>query len=392
MKKALSRLVCAIALGVFASGALAQSPKLQDTTVTVLSLPEQKKDDHWVWVTDFDGGLYARAILFNADTGRMLGSTDIGWEGIKLDFPKSGEVFYNHGMYLARGFRGKRVDVVEIINRKTLSKEGEIEVPPKMIRGWPNPNESALTDDDRFLFLHFFAPASGIGIVDLKQKKFVGEIETAGCGYVMSAGPRQFFTLCGDGSALLVSINDQGQEVSRSRVEKLFDPNVDPLHGTGVRSGNDWYFVTELGQLKILEISGTSLRLKKEFAVGEQTAKRGWVPAEMLQHIAFNQATNSLYVLMADASLEKKGGGTDYHRQAGTEVWVWNVETGKRERRIKLEEPQLTIGVSPGASPFLYTASAFVPKLNVRNSSDGKILQAIDVQQNPVIIQPVAPR
>jgi len=380
----------ALALGA-AAHVNAQAPTISDTEVFARELPEQKAGERWVWSGDFASG-YARSVLVNADTGEYLGTVDTGWYGIKPDIPKTGDVFYNHGVFMARGFRGQRVDAVEILNRHSLNKEGEILVPPKMVRGWPNTNHSALSDDDRFLFLQFFTPASSIGIVDLQARKYVGEIETAGCAHIMAAGPRRFFSLCGDGSALAVSIDDQGQEVAREKLQKLFNPDKDPLHGTGVRNGDDWYFVTELGDVKIVDVSGQMLRQKKGWKAGEQANERGWVPGEIQQNLAFNGPTNQLFVLMADASLAPKGGGTDYHRQMGTEVWVWDAATATRTRRIKLKDPQNAIAVSNDERPNLYTSSTWAPKLDVIDPENGSVLRSIVVGSTPTLIQPVTRR
>lgn len=381
----------ALALGA-APHVNAQAPTISDTELTAMNLPEQKPGERWVWSGDFAGGGYGKSVLVNADTGEYLGAVEMGWYGVKLDIPKTGDVFYNHGVFMARGFRGERVDAIEILNRRSLNKEGEILVPPKMVRGWPNGNHSALSDDDRFLFLHFFTPASSIGVVDLQTRKYVGEIETAGCAHIMAAGPRRFFTLCGDGSALAVSIDNQGLEVARTKLSKLFDPDIDPLHGTGVRNGNDWYFVTQLGDVKTVDVSGDSLRQKKGWKAGERANGRGWVPADYLQNVAFNKPKNQLFLLMADASLAAKGGGTDYHRQPGTEVWVWDVATAKLIRRIALKDPQNVIAVSQDEQPYLYTSSLSAPKIDVIDPEKGNVLRSIVVGSQPTLIQPVTRR
>ena len=52
---------------------------------------------------------------------------------------------------------------------------------------------SELTDDERFLLIYNFNPAQSVTVVDTKTRKFVGEIETAGCALVYPTGPRSFF-------------------------------------------------------------------------------------------------------------------------------------------------------------------------------------------------------
>ena len=63
----------------------------------------------------------------------------------------------------------------------------------------------------------------------------MGEIETPGCALVYPTGKRAFFSLCGDGAALQVQLDDNGREASKSRTAQLFDPLTDPVTEKGVR-------------------------------------------------------------------------------------------------------------------------------------------------------------
>jgi methylamine dehydrogenase heavy chain len=246
-----------LAIGILSPG-LAQDDSYEvvlDGPFESAVVSEQEPGEHRVWVNDWAGALYAKAVLFDADKGDVLGSVETGWEGVKLDIPAKGDLIYNSALYMSRGYHGERTDVLEFFNRKTLEVEGELVLPPKAGRGIPNTNHSDISDDDRFLFLTFFTPSSSVGIVDLETHKYIGEIETAGCAYVMGAGSRRFFSLCGDGSILSVNIDDSGREVSRKRYKGLFDAVADPLHGTAVRSDDTWYFVSHLGVLHTIDVS-----------------------------------------------------------------------------------------------------------------------------------------
>jgi methylamine dehydrogenase heavy chain len=356
---------------------------------------EQKPGEHRVWVNDWAGALYSKAVLFDADTTDVLGSVETGWEGVKLDIPTNGDLIYNSALYMSRGYHGERTDVLEFFNRKTLEVEGELILPPKAGRGIPNTNHSDISDDDRFLFLTFFTPSSSVGIVDLNSQEYIGEIETAGCAYVMAAGPRRFFSLCGDGSILSVDIDDSGREVSRKRYSGLFDPVADPLHGTAVRSDDTWYFVSHLGVLHTIEVSGEELLHKRLWNTGTSSGNNtAWVPAEMYQNIAFHKDTRRLYVLLGDQDLRPKGGGTDYHRKGGTEVWVFNVDTGKRLSRIKLPEEMFSIAVSQDKDALLYSASIWIPAVYVFDANSGEQLRKLESSFGSMntILQPVEPR
>lgn len=364
-----------------------------DEPLGTVSIPEQKPGEHRIWWADFSNGLYARTWLINTDTGERLGSVDTGWEGIKLDIPSKGSNFYNNGLFLSRAFHGVRTDVIEIFDRNTLGLQGEIIVPPKAIRGWPNLNHSALSDDDRFMLIQFYTPASSIGVADLESRKFVGEIETAGCAHIMSGGPQRFFTLCGDGSLLAVTFDNEGKEKARERISKVFDPEGDPLHGTGIRSGNIWYFVTHKGDVQPIDISGKTLKPLPRWKAGETEGPMAWVPGDILQNVAIHKADNILYILMHNGSLAPKGGGTDYHRQPGSEVWAFDARTGKRLRRIALSQPTQAIAVSQDSSPLLYASTIFSSDLLVLEARSGRELRKINAAMAmPALIQPVEPQ
>jgi methylamine dehydrogenase heavy chain len=358
-------------------------------------IEDQKQGEHRFWINDFAGGLYSRAVLFNGDSGEMLGSVETGWEGVELEIPRSGDVIYSNGLYLSRGYHGERTDALEFYNRSTLHLEKEIILPPKSGRGLPNTNHSSFSDDERFLFLTFFTPASSVGVVDLKSQKYLGEIETAGCAYVLGAGPRRFFSICGDGSVLSIVIDNAGRELTRKRYPGLFDAVADPLHGTAVRGGNVWYFVTQLGVVHSIDVGGAELEHKVLWKAGEKSGdSTAWVPAEMFQHLAFHKTEQRLYVLMGNQDLTPKGGGVDYHRHPGTEIWVFDVTTGKRLQRIKMPTPMYAIAVSQDDSPLLYASSLWNPKVQVFNALSGELLREIESSAYAMntILQPVEPR
>jgi methylamine dehydrogenase heavy chain len=365
-----------------------------DTTFTNVVLEDQKAGEHRVWVHDWAGALYAKAVLFDADTGYVLGSVETGWEGVALDIPSSGDVIYNSALYMSRGYHGERTDVVEMYDPATLHLLGEVELPPKAGRGLPNTNHSAISDDDRFLFLTFFTPGASVGVLDLERKEYIGEIETAGCAYVLASGPRQFFSICGDGSLLSVDIDDSGKEVARKRYPGLFDAIADPLHGTAVRSQDTWYFVSHLGVVHAVEVGGDRLMHSVLFdasrKVGENAA---WVPSEMIQNLAVHTASGRLFVLVGEQDLTSKGGGTDYHRKTGSQVWVYKIDSGELEQRIKLPINALTIAVSQDTSPRLYSASMWVPKISVFDADSGEHLRDMEsgFGSMNMLIQPMEP-
>ena len=384
--------IAAYLLILFASPWLNSEPAVLDGEFVAQTVPDQKPGEYRVWVNDWNGGLYSRAMLFNVSEGEMLGSIETGWEGVKVDIPSKGKFVYNLGLYMSRGYHGERTDVLEYYDRKTLNLEGEIAIPPKAPRGLPNTNHSDLSDDERFLFVSFFTPASSVGIIDLQTRNYVGEIETAGCAYVMAGGDRRFFTLCGDGSLAVITVDDNGEEKDRSRLTKVFDPIADPLHGTGVRAGDDWYFVTQLGVVHKFDVSGANIEHTVLWDGGEKSGEHtAWVPAEMIQNLAVNETLGQLFLLVGDQDLRSKGGGPDYHRKGGTEVWSFDIASGDRLIRVKLPAPMYTMAVSQDAKPALYTTSMWTPTVYVFGALKGAALTSFDTTYASMnmVLQPV---
>jgi methylamine dehydrogenase heavy chain len=366
--------------------ALPVMPEPLETAV----LSDKPADAHWVWIQDFQIGGYGRSVLFNADSGEILGMIDAGWESNKLDLPHSGDEIYNLGMYMSRGYRGERTDVVTTYDRQTLKPLREVITPSKAIKGLPDPNNTAISDDDRFLFMQFFTPASSVGIVDLKANKYVGEVETAGCAHVMAAGARRFFTLCGNGSALSITIDDVGKEILRKRSAPFFDPDKDPIHGSGTRSRDVWYFPSHRGEIHEVDVSGAELAFPPAWSITEISKGLHWVPGPLMQPIAIHNAMRRLYVLMHASDLKPKGGGYDFHRMDATEVWVFDLNTRRRLRRVVLKLPTSTMSVSQDASPLIYGGSIYGGgSVAVYDEASGKVLRDIPMSTSPILIQPL---
>lgn len=354
-----------------------------------VELTDKPANAHWIWIGDFQLGAYARSVLYDADAGKLLGMIETGWEGIKLDLPRSGREIYNLGMYMSRGYRGERTDALITYDKRTLQQLRELIVPSKGVHGLPDATHTALSDDDRFLFMQFMTPASSIGVADLKANKYVGEIETSGCAHVMAAGPRRFFTLCGDGSALAVTIGEDGTEIARRRSAPFFDPDKDPIHGAGTRSGNTWYFASHRGRIHEVDVSDAQLRFPASWSITESQDGQQWVPSPPLQPVAIHDATRRIYVLVHLSDLTPKGGGTDFHRAEATHVAVFDLQTHRRSQRFELKQVSSTLAVSQDGSPLLYGGSLFGGAVTVYDAANGKALRDIPVPFSPTILQPI---
>lgn len=350
-------------------------------------VPDKPTGAHWVWIGDYGYGNYGRSILYDADTAQILGMIDTGWEGAALAF--SGNEIYNAAMFMSRGFRGTRTDVVTTFDAKTLKPLREVQVPAKTIRGFQDLNHFTLTDDQKFMLLQMVTPASSVGVVDIKENKFVGEVETAGCMNAMPTGNRSFFAICGDGSALSITLGDDGKEVSRKRFPKFFDPDADPIHESGIRSGNIWRFVSHRGVIHTVDVSKPDFKFQPVWTVAEKAGDKTWIPGQPMQTLAVHHKTQRLYVLMHESDLKPKLNGIDFHRQAGTEVRVFDLKTKKLLQRISLKNLTDAIAVSQDDAPLLYASSLYHLAVTIQDVATGAIKHELPFPSFPHVVQPV---
>ena len=332
----------------------------------------EKPGPHWMWVNDvvFHHMADGKAFLVDGDAGTMLGmlSTGFGFNGVVV--PRNRSAILSPEVYFSRGTRGTRTDVVTVYDPRKLAPVAEIGIPPKRGSHMPMTASAALTDDDRFLVIYNFTPAQTVSVVDVKTRKFVGEIDIAGCALVYSTGPRSFFSLCGDGTALTVRLDDAGKAAGKARTAKLFDAVKDPVTEKGVRRGDTWYFVSFTGDVVPVQTTGGTTKAGARWSLLDAAdRKASWRPGGM-QHLSLHAASGRLYSLMHK-------GGEYSHKDPGTEVWVYDLSNRKRQSRFALEAPATSINITQDANPVLFAIFIGAGKVDVYDPKGGKLLRSI---------------
>jgi methylamine dehydrogenase heavy chain len=301
----------------------------------VFELPA-KPGPHWFWASDI---LMHRATLFDASDGRWLGAISSGSAGsgfvIYPLFPPEHDEIYIAETYWSRGIRGERTDVVTVYDPRTLKPKAEIPIPPKRGEYFPGNAANALTDDGRFMAILNITPATSLTIVDVRQRRFVTEVEAPGCSLVFAAGPRRFFMLCGNGSALVVSLDDLGNVAKAERTEPFFDAAKDPITEKAVRRDNEWIFTSYDGVIHTVDVKGPQLAFGATWPLLDDTDRSEEWRIGGLQHLAVHAASGRLYTLMHQ-------GPRDTHKDPGTEVWVYDLEERKRVARIEVPSPLIS--------------------------------------------------
>jgi methylamine dehydrogenase heavy chain len=371
---------CIVSLMLAQAPVRAAAPLVADPLATVVSLPAASP--HWVWVNDFvfphmpDG----QALLVDGDSGRFLGMLSTGFSFGRLVPAKDGQVIFSPETYFSRGTRGTRTDVVTLYDPVHLAPVGEIAIPAKRSSNMPMMANSELTDDGRFLLIYNFTPAQSITVVDARNRKLVGEIETAGCALVYPTGPRAFFSICADGTLLDVRLDDSGHARSRERTEHMFDVATDPVTEKGVRIGDTWQFVSYGGVMYPVRITKEGLTLGTRWSLlGPADQAQQWRPGG-LQQLAAHAGLNRLYSIM-------HRGGPQTHKDPGREVWVYDLAKHTRIQRIAMRNDSGSIQVTHDPKPLLFSAFIASTTLDVYDATSGSWLRSIEhVGTTPTIL------
>lgn len=369
----------------------------------VRTLPE-RPGPHWFWQTDL---VLHRTALFDADTGDMLGSISAGTAGVGFIvaplFSPDGREIYVAESYFSRGVRGDRTDVVTIYDARTLQPVHEIPIPPKRAEYFPGNAPNALSDDGRFVAVFNLTPMTSLSIADVRERRFVTEVQTPGCSLVYAAGPRRFFMLCANGAALVVTLDEAGQATTVVRTEPFFDPQKDPVTEKAVRRGDEWLFVSFEGKIHPVGVGGAELEFGEPWSLLSDADRAASWRVGGLQHLAVHAASGRLFALLHQ-------GPPDTHKQPGTEVWVYDLAEKRRVQTIPVLNPLRSfvgqqmglegrgrtgqvgawlldrvlpnpgverIAVTQDEKPILITGASLPPTVTIHDATTGAVLREI---------------
>ncbi|WP_077035536.1 amine dehydrogenase large subunit [Pelomonas sp. KK5] len=322
--------LAAAALALLAPGCFAAAPEpLPLETMTVEKLPPP--DAYRLYVGDPTMGhlVDGRSHVIDTRTMRYLGMLGTGFAGSST-LSRDGRSIYVATTYHSRLQRGARTDVVEIYGSEDLALKGEIEIPPKHVQSLPIKALLATTSDDRFLLVQNATPATSVTVVDMQARKVTAEIPLPGC-YGVIAWPgdaRRFSAVCGDGTMMTVTLDEQGNAADRKASAAFFDPDTDPVFMHYELVGETLRFVSYHGTMHEIALKGEQPAQIATWPLITAAAekKQKWAPSGY-QLFTIDPRTQRLYVAMHDHAKEGS------HKTPAKELWVYDLAAKKRVAR-----------------------------------------------------------
>jgi methylamine dehydrogenase heavy chain len=336
--------------------------------VTVLPEPT----DSWFLIKSNEG-----SYIFDGATGEMQGLISHDWYTTAIVTDLDRKEAYLVESFYSRSVRGTREDVLTVVDMNNLSPKYEIDIPDKTAT-LSFRNHIGLLGDGRHVVIFNMTPAQSVSIVDVVDREFVGEISTPGCAIIMPAGTDGFMMMCGDGTLQYIGISPDGGEVARERSKPFFSVDKDPVIDKPMRIADGWVMISYEGLAYQVVVDKGKMDISKPWSLlSDEDKEDKWRPGGD-QPFAVHRESGLLYVLMHQ-------GGADTHYQAGSEIWIYDLEKKKRVGKLAIGSDENEgntashILVSQEAQPKLY----FFDKGKHLQIYDGILLRHLRTIEEP---------
>ena len=358
------RLVIGILTVLTASVTFADLPN--DPGNVIEKLPSSYPD---TWVYAHDTNFYAlsdgKVVIVDvaSENRNYKGSVGVGQFGSFLASSTRPELYAAETFYSKR-LRGERTDVITIYDKENLSPIDEIVLPGGK-RGQLVTFKSTLQflNNEKFLLLFNFTPASSVTVIDIVKRKIVSEVQIPGCSMIYPTAKLSFASLCSDDVMLVSYLDEKGQVKKQKRTKKFFSGDDDPLFAFNGKIGDTVYFPSFQSQIQPVDMSSETPKIKKSWSlVSKQEKSENWRPGGW--QIISTHENGELFVLM------HKDGYDGSHKNGGSEVWVFDVKSKKRIKRFELKEWGVSIEVTKGDKPYLVVTNGNY-NLDIYSAADG---------------------
>lgn len=367
-----------LALGMALAGAAQAELPAEELGQVTLPFPPEP---HRAYVVDveFENMIATRVTVIDPDNKLMLGMLSTG--GMAPMVPSRDQKrLYTADTYWSRYVRGTRTDMLTAWDSSTLSPLWEVEIPPKRANSITERYALTTSSDDRFVYIYNFTPSTSVTVVDVQARKAVNEIAISGCILNYPVGARRFASLCGDGSLQVLTLDDNGKEVSRHQTP-MFDPNQVKMVERAVAKGDTYYFTTTEGVVHPVDLSGDKPKFLPTWSlVSEDEKKAGWAPGGW-QMMALAPQLDRLYVLMHPDHQPLMW------EDPSTIVWVYDLKTRKKIGTLEAPGLMWSLHATSDANPLLL-GTTVTGDMEVFDLKSGKHTGTVEkVAKTPTLIQ-----
>lgn len=368
----------ALALGIVLAGAAHAELPVEDIGQVTLPFPPEP---HRAYIVDveFENMIATRVVVVDPDAKRMLGMLSTG--GMAPMVPsRDRKLLYTADTYWSRYVRGTRTDMLTAWDSSTLAPLWEVEIPPKRANSITERYALTTSSDDRFVYVYNFTPSTSVTVVDIQARKVASEIAIGGCILNYPVGARRFASLCGNGSLQVVTLDDQGQEVSRHQTP-MFDPNQVKMVERAVAKGDTYYFTTTEGVIHPVDLSGDKPKFLPTWSlVSDEEKKAGWAPGGW-QSMALAPKLDRLYVLMHPDHQPLNW------EDPSTIVWAFDLKTQKKIATLEAPGLMWSLHATSDDSPLLL-ASTVTGDLEIFDLNSGKHTGSMEkIAKTPTLVQ-----
>ncbi len=379
----ISMFSAAVATGPALLTSTAHADLQPDVPGNIETLPQQYPD-HWMMVHDasffhmFEGEVLIVDPLASTAAKQYKGMIPASFiasyeRGTKRHEHYIAETFYSRG-----GRGGERTDVVTIWGADTLEVKAEVIIPPKRLSGMPKRTATALTPDEKFMLIYNFTPQQSVSVVDLEEQKFVAEVETPGCGFVIPTGKRSFTSICANGTLRTTHLDGDGNLKGSDVTDEVFDPNEDPIFEIAAVVDGVAYFPTFQGKILPVNVKRSKVRVAETWWLTAED-ERNWRPGGIKPYATDSKGL--AYFLM------NPEGGEGTHKDGGAEVWAFDVESQKRVARIELANWGLSLGTSGTGDGQLLAVTNANLQVDVYRIPSGEFVHTLGIEpQTPFTI------
>lgn len=259
--------------------------------------------------------------IYVLDTDMNLkGMLEAGFAGMLLPVPARRKVYVPATFY-ERGTRGKRTDVIQIFDDRTLTVVDEIPIAPTRAQALTYRNLFRASADGSLLFLQNATPATSINVVDVASRRQT-EVQAPGCYGIYPAlkDASRFSTLCGTGTVGTFTLNAARDAATRKTSGRLFDAGADPWFTHAERDAEAYLFLSYKGRLSRVSLEGETASVLDTADLGAQA--QGWAPSGF-QPFALDAKNGIVYVLMHGEAFEGS------HKNPSAEIWSYDLKAKK---------------------------------------------------------------